>query len=784
MIKKIALFLIFVFPMFSFAQDYSAQWQGYFSFYDIKDVSQGNNKIYAAAENAIFSYDLQTNEIKTVTTINGLSGETISTIHYSEVYELLIIGYSNGLMEIAFDDPEENVLTILDILDKPTIPPNDKNINHFNEHDGLVYISSDYGISVYDLDRLEFGDTYYIGNQGEQIIVEQTVVYNDFLYAACNTAWGNGIRSAPLSSANLIDYSEWGRAAPGNYLVIGVNNDNLYVGKTNKIFYELEGTTLTELTRYEDIPLDVRSTNGYLIVTTKNDVFIYDGDFALVSQVTTSEELDTEFTSATIDTDFIYIGTTDGLIKTPILNPVVFEVIVPNGPLLNNAFSIKASANNLWATFGEYDFYYVPTPYRERGFSHLKGEEWKNIPFDSVLTTRNLNTISINPFVENHVFISSFQDGLLEVSDDVPTILHDQTNSGLESLVVPSNPNVVSIRQGASNFDRNGVLWTMTARVERPLKSYDPSTDQWQSYDFSSLIQDPLNDEWGYGDLVIDSNGTKWFGGYTFGLMGYNENNTGEKLNAIYTEEQNMPSTTVTALAVDSRNQIWFGTNKGLRVLYNTSSFFTEPDPVASEIIILEDGVPQELLFQQFITDIEVDGSNNKWVATLSSGVFYFSSDGQETIYHFTKSNSPLPTNNIIDLSIDNSNGTVYIATQNGLVSFKAGGSAALEGLEDAYVYPNPVRPTFNLEQDKVKIKDISENVNIKITDIEGNLVAEAETRTNTRYKGYNLEIDGGTAFWNGKNLSNNTVASGVYLIMLSDLDTFETKVLKIMVVR
>ena len=63
-------------------------------------------------------------------------------------------------------------------------------------------------------------------------------------------------------------------------------------------------------------------------------------------------------------------------------------------------------------------------------------------------------------------------------------------------------------------------------------------------------------------------------------------------------------------------------------------------------------------------------------------------------------------------------------------------------------------------------------------------MVAEAQSKVNLRYKGYNLEIDGGTAFWNGKNLSNNVVASGVYLIMLYDLDSFETKVLKVMVVR
>ena len=85
---------------------------------------------------------------------------------------------------------------------------------------------------------------------------------------------------------------------------------------------------------------------------------------------------------------------------------------------------------------------------------------------------------------------------------------------------------------------------------------------------------------------------------------------------------------------------------------------------------------------------------------------------------------------------------------------------------------------------DKVKIKNLSENVNIKITDVEGNLVAEAESNTNLRFKGYNLEIDGGTAYWNGKNLANKTVASGVYVVMISDLDNLKTRVLKIMLIR
>ncbi|HEX9826083.1 MAG TPA: ABC transporter substrate-binding protein, partial [Flavobacteriaceae bacterium] len=168
--------------------------------------------------------------------------------------------------------------------------------------------------------------------------------------------------------------------------------------------------------------------------------------------------------------------------------------------------------------------------------------------------------------------------------------------------------------------------------------------------------------------------------------------------------------------------------------------------------------------------------------------------DGQQTIFHFTKDNSPLPSNTISDISIDSQSGKVYISTPKGLVSFLSGGSNTEEQLSNAYVYPNPVRPEYNILgfndlnniNNGVKIKGLTENVNIKITDIEGNLVAEAQSRINQRTSraNYNFAIDGGTAIWNGKNLANNVVASGVYLILISDLDSLETKVLKLAIIR
>ena len=147
-----------------------------------------------------------------------------------------------------------------------------------------------------------------------------------------------------------------------------------------------------------------------------------------------------------------------------------------------------------------------------------------------------------------------------------------------------------------------------------------------------------------------------------------------------------MPSSYVKSIAVDNNNHLWIGTVQGLRVLYNTSNFFDASVVTTQKIVILEDGIPRELLEQQYITDIEVDGANNKWVGTIGSGVFYFSPNGQQTIYHFTKENSPLPSNNINDISVNSVNGKVYFATDRGLVSFNTGSSSSSENFSNVFV--------------------------------------------------------------------------------------------------
>ena len=761
----------------------TGSWEAYFSYNSIKDIEIGSDIIYAASENAIFTYDPYTNSIETITTIEGLSGDYITTIKYSENYNLLMIGHETGLIEV-YDLNTNTVLKVVDILNQITIPPNNRRINDFYEFDNLVYISTNYGISIYDMQSLEFGDTYYIGFNGTQTRVHQITLNNNEIYAATS----DGLKKANLNNPNLIDFQFWQTPFLGDFLSVISIADQVFTIKSDNILYAVNDNSLSPVLSFTEPILRLEPNENNFSIITANKVYYYQEDLSLLSSYNNSPDLNTTFTTSKIFNDIIYIGTLgSGMLKTSNNSNDLYEKIIPNGPLRNNPFSLHFGYGDLWVTFGDYDEDFNPNPNREYGFSFLENNIWTNVSYDSIQQNiekpvYNLNAIAINPVNSDQVFISSFQHGLLKFEKNNSLELLDDTNSALQSLVLAGS-NYKSIRVSDLKFDNQGFLWSLTSLVEDPLKKFNLTTNQWQTYSFNSIIDDPILDENGFGPLVIGPDGTKWVGSYRNGVIGFNDN--GNLIRQIVGEDvANLPINHIKSLALDNNNILWIGTYKGLRILYNTSNFFTEDVITTSPIIFIEDGLPKELLELQFITAIIVDGSNNKWISTVDSGVFYLSSDGQNTIYHFTKDNSPLPSNGITSMAQNQNDGTIYFGTNRGLVAFRAGGSSPSNSLEDAYAYPNPVRPSFNIEIDKIKIKNLSENINIKITDIEGNLVAEAQSNTNLRFKGYNLEIDGGTAYWNGKNLADRTVASGVYVVLISDLNTIETNVLKIMLIR
>ncbi len=757
-----------------------SNWDAYFSYNLISGIDNGESVIYFSSYNSIFSYDISDNQIEKFDTLNELSGDEISAFYFSETNNKIVIGYSSGFLQMI-DLNSNSIINIYDIVNKPTITSNKKIINHFFQNGDQLLISTGYGISIYNLNRNEFGDTYYIGDLASQINITSTVIHENFIYASSPEL---GILRANANS-NLIDFNNWQNIYFGDTQELFYDGDDIFFYNDNSII-TIDDDDITSLLTIENQIINVKSTDSKIIIITDEECLIYDDQLSQLINNIDAETYSVSFNEAIIKNNNIYLATEEKGVLI-LSNSGVFSYIKPDGPTENNIFSVETLNNKTWVTYGDFTEYFNPYPLKLSGISAYDEnlQSWFNISQDSVPDQAvNLNNISINPFNNDNVFISSFHGGLLEIENLDIIEIYQNNNSGLESLSV-NDPLYESVRISDIEFDQNGVLWVLNSRIDSPLKSFNLENNSWNSYDFTEIINDGFQDELGFNDIEVDDYGNKWIAALRSGLIGFNNESGTDRLRKVFSQDQsNMPSSNVKSIAVDNNNHLWIGTIQGLRVLYNTSNFFDTSVVTTQQIVILEDGIPRELLEQQYISDIEVDGANNKWVATIGSGVFYFSPNGQQTIHHFTKENSPLPSNNINDISINYSNGKVYFATDHGLVSYNTGSSSSSENFSNTYVYPNPVRPEFNTEFEKVKITGLTQNVNIKITDIEGNLVAEAQSNINSRYRNFNLEIDGGTAFWNGKNLRNRLVSSGVYIIMLSDLDSYETKVLKLMIVR
>ena len=758
-----------------------SNWNTYFSYNLISSIDNGESVIYFASYNSIFSYDTSSNQIEKFDTLNELSGDEISAFYYSEINNNIVIGYSSGFLQII-DLNSSSIINIYDILNKPTIPPNKKTINDFFQSGDQLLISTGYGVSIYNLNGYEFGDTYYIGDFATQINVTSTVIHENFIYASSPDL---GILRANINS-NLIDFNNWQTIYFGDIQELFYDGENIFFYTDNNIM-RINDEQITSILTLENQIININSSDSKFIIITDEKCLIYNDQLTQLFYEIDSETYSSGFNEGIIKDNYIYIATNEKGVLIINNNSGDFSYLKPDGPLENDIFSVETLNNKTWVSYGNYTEYFNPYPLKFSGLSNYDENlnSWFNISKDSIPESAvNLNNISINPFNNDNVFISSFEGGILEIEDLNIIEFYDNNNSGLESLSI-NDPLYESVRISDLEFDQNGVLWILNSRIDSPLKSFNLDNNSWNSYDFTEIINDGFQDELGFNDIEVDDYGNKWIAGLRSGLIGFNNESGTNQLRKVFSQDQsNMPASYVKSIAVDNNNHLWIGTIQGLRVLYNTSNFFDTSVVTTQQIVILEDGIPRELLEQQYISDIEVDGANNKWVATIGSGVFYFSPNGQQTIHHFTKENSPLPSNNINDISINYSNGKVYFATDNGLVSYNTGSTSSSENFSNTYVYPNPVRPEFNTEFEKVKITGLTQNVNIKITDIEGNLVAEAQSNINSRYRNFNLEIDGGTAFWNGKNLRNRLVSSGVYIIMLSDLDSYETKVLKLMIVR
>ncbi|MFP5439203.1 MAG: two-component regulator propeller domain-containing protein [Bacteroidia bacterium] len=742
---------------FGFAQN--TQWGSYFSYTNVVDMAQTGNRVYAASEAAVFSQSASSGELKTITSVDGLKADGISAIHYSTATNRLLVGNSTGLLTVL--NADGTVVTKIDIIQETNVTYNKKKINHIYENNGIVYLSCDFGIATLNIKTLQFGDTYFIGAGGGEVTVYQSTVHNGYIYAATE----DGLKRALATNPNLIDFSVWTQVLPFARHTVASFQGRLYCGSSWTQFVVFN---TNDVATYYDLPssiVDLRESNGYLLVTLPSKVIVYNSDHVQQFEINTIGEPAT-FVAASLVGRTLYVGTSEKGVFSVNIGTFQTTNITPNGPLMSNIFALGKSANALWAVYGTADINYDPK-HKTYGVSKFTSQTgWTNIPYETLSTINGMNKpvediikVVINPKNEKDVYLLSAGSGILRLNDMVPINLYDETNSGLENQQYSSGR---SVRVQAGTFDSQGNLWVMNGLTKKPLKKLNGNT--FTPYSFEDVYREAQAMQ--YSGMLVDDLGTKWIAsGNVTGLVGYNETlNKFMRFSGI----DMLPSNDVKCVALDKSGRLWIGTTSGLRVIYSTSRFADEDMLTTSSIVFVDDsGVAQELMYAQSVTDIEVDGSNNKWIGT-ASGAYLVSPDGQKTLYQFTKDNSPLPSNVINDIAIDNITGEVFFATDRGMVSFKGSSTAASEDLSKVYVYPNPVRPNYDGD---VKITNLTNNANVKVTDIEGNLVYEATS-------------EGGTVVWDTTAFGKYKVRSGVYMVFISSEDTTLTAVKKVMIIR
>ena len=742
------------------AQDFSEDWTGHFSYNRVFDITSGNNRVYVASENAVFIVSALDGSVQTRTTVNGLSGNTITAIYYSETFDSLFIGYDNGIIDVIVGNSID-VLTVVDIFNKVAIPPDRKRISHFEEYNGFVYISSGFGISLFELGQLEFDDSYFIGDGGGLLDVGSTAIQEPYIYAA---TIDGGVRRALVDNDNIIDFSNWETVREGSFEEILVFNEQFYLQDNDRLLRSSNGIDYNLFEQYPETIVDVRANQEDLSVVYPANIFLYDEDGNQTQTFSSFEGFTDRYSTALTLNGVLYVGTIgSGVARFPIDNISELVRLLPNGPLENEHFDVAASAGNVWSVFGDYDVSYNPFPLKTQGISRfIEGAGWQAINAGDLFGARNFVHIAINPNDPTLLYTSSFNGGLVEVVDGTPTILYDENNSTLEPVATTTD----DVRINGAAYDVEGNLWVTNARSPEGLHRVTPG-GQFSSFNTEEILS---GSDTNLDALVVGQDGTIYFGTDTNGIIAYSPaTNTFVRI-AGEDGAANLPINDIRSLAIDRSGTLWIGTRLGLRVLFGPAQVFENPQISTNAIIILQDGIAQELLNDQVVTDIIVDGANNKWLATADSGVFYVSPNGQETIFHFTKDNSPLPSNTVQSVAIDPQTGSVYFGTVRGMVSFDGSSTAPAEDLENVLVYPNPVRPGFN---GNVRIEGLTARTNVKITDLVGNLVYEEVTT-------------GGSIEWDTTAFGRHKVASGVYLILITGPpdDIQETQIEKVMIIR
>lgn len=447
------------------------------------------------------------------------------------------------------------------------------------------------------------------------------------------------------------------------------------------------------------------------------------------------------------------------------------EGIIPDGPASNKFYRLYINKNKLYAVAGAWS---QEKDCNNMGEVHVwNGEKWEEFeqPSDASLghLYRDLLCLDFDPSKEGHIMVGS-KAGLYEFQDGKFIKCYNKDNTSVITSPLGNNYTIIS----SVKYDARGKLWLLNSLGDNSILSFDQTTQEWKHYPHSEIGS---NDRYNLTGLIIGkNNGNIWFANNYYEknrLYKYNYNTDELTMyGPTFTNEDGRDITPiyVHCLAEDRNGNIWIGTTSGplylsMSDIQNGNNIFTQHKVPRNDNTNYAD----YLLDNSNIRCIAVDGANQKWFGT-DNGVYLVSDDCNTQIYHFDTDNSPLISNIVYSIAVNNNTGKVYFATDKGLCSFnnRIVGSNSEMTKDNVYAYPNPVKPDYT---GKINIVGLSFNANIKIVSTNGTLINEGRSA-------------GGSYSWDGCDLNGKKVASGIYMVETATESGEKGIVCKIAIIR
>jgi len=759
--KIISPVLLIAFIIRISAQTPVGTWSDHLAYNRVENLAVGLKEVYASTGSSIIVYNREYDELRKLSRINGLSETGIKTIGWSEENNTLIIAYLSANIDLVTNN---SIYNIPDISRKYI--PGKKMINRIRTKGRYAYLAGSFGIVIIDLIKKEIYDTWKPGNMYNTAEVWDISFGNGNVYAATDM----GLFYANMSVEGLSYSGNWSleNRLPyprGNYNAVLFTDNRLYVNRSGENF---DGDSLyiieTTCSLFSYIPGIFNksfdpSPRGFTVATGGSAKY-YSPEGMLLKTISSYSQTSPDILMATADnTDLWIADRLSGLIRFRGMTEI--SVLTLPGPYSNAAISISANSGKTIICAGGIDASWnnLWKPYI---VSANFNNSWDQ--FTSELNNDAMRAV-IDPNNPDHFFVSTWGTGLVEYLNNQIINNYTDSNSELENII-PGKP---YIRICGMAIDRKGHLWLTQSEVSSNIKALKPD---------GTWIKNPVTlSVPTVGDLIITRAGHKWVvlpRGY--GLFILDDRETPELFTddihkkILVTDSDNKVFSSIFSIAEDLEGNIWVGTDQGPVVYYNSDRIFTS-DLKAYRIKIPRNdgsGLADYMLGTETITSIAVDGANRKWLGTSVSGAYLLSPDGTTQIENFNESNSPLFSNTITSISVDDVSGNVWFATERGVQSYRGTATAGSEKFTNIYAFPNPVREDY---QGNLTITGLLSETRVSITDISGNLV-------------YKTISDGGQATWDLRTYNGNRVATGVYVIFCSASDGSQSCVIKVLIIK